>query len=531
MLPRTSAAGTPALAQSAGMIVRLMYPLATGWARTENSRSACSPVLRSVRRGWAGRSACHVSMAWPTIGSTGLVNAVPVLRTGTSSRQTASPAGVGRDGLAVVLPADAAGPQPDDLVAAQPGEQPGQGQCPDQLDRVVAARGRAGQVAGLDVQAGVQQLGPHVIGDHPGIGADQRADAARDGQRAGGIEPAGDPLPFLAVAEERPGGHELVGLGARGDRLPGPAAERVRPLDVVADRHPVDGRDPRGARLPGPLIRLGDLRVLGGQPPPGFRHDGPDDRADPGRQGRGGVPPLDPLCPGPVSALDHWHLVAAGPGGRLAVTEVSGRFLEREQRRLVLASGCCGMAAQRGERLGVQVPQAGAAVDEQRLGQHAGQLVPAIAGLAAVTPLAQDRGCLAHRRIDGPAAEDELRQVQPVEHAQVLEIGEAADQVGQRDQEGAHGALGRQRPGRQELPAARAGQPGPLPAGPAPVGLPGVRAVLQDDRCCLRPGPPELGVIVVVQGRAGGVQRHYQARDRVPVPRGPPRDPGRPVAA
>lgn len=36
--------------------------------------------------------------------------------------------------------------------------------------------------------------------------------------------------------------------------------------------------------------------------------------------------------------------------------------------------------------------------------------------------------------------------------------------------------------GGQELPAAGAGQPSPVPAGPGPVGVPGVRAVLQDDR-------------------------------------------------
>jgi hypothetical protein len=93
------------------------------------------------------------------------------------------------------------------------------------------------------------------------------------------------------------------------------------------------------------------------------------------------------------------------------------------------------MAAQPGERLRAQAGQARAAVDEQRLRQHAGQLVPGVAGLAAVTPPVQDRGCLAHRRVGGLAPEHELRQVQPAEHAQVLEIGETSEQVGQRDQE------------------------------------------------------------------------------------------------
>ena len=67
-------------------------------------------------------------MAWPRIGSTGLVNEVPVLWAGTSSRQTASgrTVGVAGDRVSVVLPADAPGAEPRYLVAALPGEQPGQ---------------------------------------------------------------------------------------------------------------------------------------------------------------------------------------------------------------------------------------------------------------------------------------------------------------------------------------------------------------------------------------------------------------------
>jgi hypothetical protein len=73
---------------------------------------------------------CHVSIALPRIGSTGLVNEVPVLWVGRSSRQTASRAstlvGVSGDREAAVLPADAADAEANDLVAAQAAEQPGQ---------------------------------------------------------------------------------------------------------------------------------------------------------------------------------------------------------------------------------------------------------------------------------------------------------------------------------------------------------------------------------------------------------------------
>jgi len=41
--------------------------------------------------GCAGRTACQASIALPTSGSTGLVNALVVLLTGTSSRHTRSP--------------------------------------------------------------------------------------------------------------------------------------------------------------------------------------------------------------------------------------------------------------------------------------------------------------------------------------------------------------------------------------------------------------------------------------------------------
>ena len=89
-----------------------------------------------------------------------------------------------------MLPADAADPQPGDLVAAQPGEQPGQRDRADQLHRIVGVGGVAGQIGGVQVQSSPQQLGPHVVGDHAGIGADQGGDAARHCQRPVRVEPA-----------------------------------------------------------------------------------------------------------------------------------------------------------------------------------------------------------------------------------------------------------------------------------------------------------------------------------------------------
>ena len=88
------------------------------------------------------------------------------------------------------------------------------------------------------------------------------------------------------------------------------------------------------------------------------------------------------------------------------------------------------MGAQRVEGLGGQVRQPGAAVDQQGLGQDAGQPVAAIlAGLAAVAPAVHHRAGLAHRLLDRLVAEDQLGQLQTVEVAQVLEVAELAEQI------------------------------------------------------------------------------------------------------
>src|SRR4029453_9813124 len=88
----------------------------------------------------------------------------------------------------VLLPANAPHPQPDDLVATQPAEQPGQHQGAEQFDRVFAANRVGVDVGVLEIEAGPQQLGPDVIGDDTGIRTDQGPDAAGSGQRPGPVE-------------------------------------------------------------------------------------------------------------------------------------------------------------------------------------------------------------------------------------------------------------------------------------------------------------------------------------------------------
>jgi hypothetical protein len=111
------------------------------------------------------------------------------------------------------------------------------------------------------------------------------------------------------------------------------------------------------------------------------------------------------------------------------------------------------VSAQRRERLGGQVLQPGAVVDQQGLAEDAAQPV-LDPQRVLVAPLVEDAGGLADRRLGRVLAEDQAGQVQPVEVAQVVEPGEPAEQVAEGDQERPHRLLGGQRPRCQELPGA-----------------------------------------------------------------------------
>ena len=180
-----------------------------------NRKSTRSPVLRSSILGWSGRTACHASMAWPSSGSTGLVNAVPVLWAGTSSRQTASRARTWPQS-----PGSAC------RRAASGRSRPAGGRshrCAARLNSHASVIARIistgwtrpsawGRSSGLQVEPGPQQLGPHVVGDHPRIGADQRR-RLRGVPGRGPGRTCGDPLPFLQVAEERACHPQVARLG------------------------------------------------------------------------------------------------------------------------------------------------------------------------------------------------------------------------------------------------------------------------------------------------------------------------------
>ncbi|MGW3473703.1 hypothetical protein ACWDKQ_35895 [Saccharopolyspora sp. NPDC000995] len=80
------------------------------------------------------------------------------------------------------------------------------------------------------------------------------------------------------------------------------------------------------------------------------------------------------------------------------------------------------VGTQRRERLGGQIFQSWAAVDQQSLDEQAAQPVLA-AQRSAVSPLVQKASRLTDRRLNGVGAENQAGQAQPVEVAQVLESG------------------------------------------------------------------------------------------------------------
>ncbi|WP_331740124.1 hypothetical protein OG613_45415 (plasmid) [Streptomyces sp. NBC_00015] len=144
--------------------------------------------------------------------------------------------GVAGDRGPLVLPADAAHAKSRDLVIAQATEQPGQGQHPEELERIAEAVEPGRQIVGADVEPGPQQFGPDVIGYHPRVGAEHRRDGSGRRQRAYGVEPSGYPLPFLKVAEESAGRGEVARLAVRRDRLTCPFLVTGDSLDAVPTR-------------------------------------------------------------------------------------------------------------------------------------------------------------------------------------------------------------------------------------------------------------------------------------------------------
>jgi hypothetical protein len=182
--------------------------------------------------------------------------------------------------------------------------------------------------------------------------------------------------------------------------------------------------------------------------------------------------------------------------------------------------------------LGGQVLQARAAIDQQGLGEDPGQSVAAVlAVLAAISPAVRDHCDFAHRRLEGLGAEHELGQIEPVEVPQLLEIGEAAEKLAQRDQERACCGICRQVLCRAKRGAASGAQTCPVPGRPTPPGTVQRAAIGQHNRHRLRPGPAMMDFTVVGKGTKGLVKGINQAGQNPPLHGGSARNTAGPLTA
>ena len=157
-----------------------------------------------------------------------------------------------------------------------------------------------------------------------------------------GAKPTGNPLPLLAVAEEGPGRHQEVRLGAgRRDRPALPTGQRVGA--AARNRRPTCGRSPP------PTTRRSERVHWAGSVMSGWvaadrasrlGHDGADDGTDLRGKSRGRVPALDPTGPVRMRALDERGGVVAGAHRRIAVPQRRDAALEGIEDRQLVAARC-----------------------------------------------------------------------------------------------------------------------------------------------------------------------------------------------
>ena len=260
--------------------------------------------------------------------------------------------------------------------------------------------------------------------------------------------------------------------------------------------------------------RLGDLRVLPGQPAARLgQHDTVDASGD-GRQGRCRVPALDPASPGVRCSRDHGRPVTVlrrgrrfrvpeGRQGPVDAVQVSGEVPSHR-----------GIGAQPGQRLAGQVLQPRAAVEQQHVADHGRQLSFAA---AMVAPAGENVADLPDGIVNRVFAEHARGQRLAVEAPDAVERGEPARQVGVGEQIRACAGAHLPRPRLPELAGARPDQVGPVLRGPRQVRPAQLGAPCQHEGGRV-PGEPPLmaGIRVPVQRGPGIVERLHQLPDRPP---------------
>ncbi len=360
----------------------------------------------------------------------------------------------------------------------------------DQLERVEVPGLGFGQVGGVEVQAGPQQFGPYLIGNHPRVRAEQGRDAARGAERPLRVEAAGQPFPLLAVAEERPDRRELGGLRRCLQRFADAIGMGGGALCVVADAHPVHRGDPGGAGLPRPRGRIGGLGVPGLGPAPGLEQRGADTAADPGSERGSGIPPLHPPRPFGRATACPVGAAASARSWRIAEAQVSHGSLHRMQ-RVQPQAGKEPFAADPVEQPGAQLVDVRAAVEQEHLaGDHRQQRV--VLGPEPVAPPCEHRAEAADLTVHPVAAEDQPGQGEAVEPTELAEGGETTEQERVRGQVGTDRIVG---PGGGSLAEAvlvAADESSPLRICPCPVRPAGGRAAQQHHRAGIQHRPAAM---------------------------------------
>lgn len=329
------------------------------------------------------------------------------------------------------------------------------------------------------------------------------------------IEAAGQPLPFLAVPEERPQRGDLPGLAGRFQWLAETVAQTDRALDVVADLHPVQRGDPRSAGLTRPVGRIRSVGLFGGDPPADLEQVRSDAAANARGQRRGRVPAVGPLFPD-RRATGCPRRVAAGAGTRrITESELGDRPLHRVQGVQPTALQQL-VAADPVEQRRVQILKMRAAVEQEQMAGHHRQqrvLVPA----EPVSPSAEDRAQSCDLAVDAVASEDPPGQGEPLEAAESVELVEGSEQVGVRCEIGADLVAC---PGGRvlaELGLSAAEQVGPFLLAPAPEGPAGRRAPRQQHRDHIEHGPSAVRGRRGVQCGVDRLQRAQQPRYHAPA--------------
>ena len=237
-------------------------------------------------------------------------------------------------------------------------------------------------------------------------------------------------------------------------------------------------------------------------------------RADLGRQGRGGVPALDPAGPGVRCSRDRRarDCTSARPAGR------SARARRRPAGRRAASAGeygpIAGSARSRASASLVRSSSRGL-----RLSSSTWQITAVSCSFAAamVAPAGEHVADLPDGIVNRVFAEHAPGQRLAVEAADAVERGEPAQQVGVGEQIRACAGAHLSRPRLPELAGAGPDQAGPVLRGPRPVRPAQLGAPCQHQRGRV-PGEPPLmaGIRVPVQRGPGVVERLHQPPDRPP---------------